>query len=211
MPIYDVSLAISPDLPTWPGDPDLRLERVADLDRGDEATLTKLECCVHLGTHFDAPAHVVRGGRGIDALDLNVLMGPCWVAHVPDAGVIDATRFDRLSVPIGATRLLIRTRNSDLWARGETTFQRNFVAITPSGAEWLVTRGVRLIGVDYLSVGSLEDGLLTHEILLGAGLILIEGLNLSGIAAGEYHLIALPLKLKDADGAPGRVVLIGHT
>ncbi len=208
MPIYDISLTISNDLPTWPGDPALHLERVYDIHADDGVTLTRIECCVHLGTHLDAPVHFVKGGRGVDTLDLNTLVGPCYVAHLPVVEAIDAAALEQANIPLGAKRLLIRTRNSDYWARGDNTFHTDFVPIAPSGAEWLVQHGVQLVGVDYLSVGSFDNGIPTHVILLSNGVVPIEGLNLSDIESGEYQLICLPLKLKDCDGAPARAVLV---
>jgi arylformamidase len=208
MPIYDISATISNDLPVWPGDQPVSLERNKDMQLGDLYTLSQLTSTVHVGTHVDAPAHFIKGGSGIDAIDLTKLVGPCYVAHLPTVDNIDATALDQADIPIRTTRLLLRTRNSDYWARDERVFQTEFVAIDPSGAEWIVRHGIHLVGVDYLSVGSFENGIPTHEILLSNGVVPVEGLNLSGIAPGEYQLICLPLKLKGCDGAPARAVLM---
>ena len=208
MTIYDISLTISNALPVWPGDPPINLYRVLDMSRGDLYTVSRLECGVHTGTHLDAPMHFIRAGNGVDTLDLNVLVGPCEVVYAPDAKVIDATLLDQLHLPAGSTRVLFRTRNSEIWARGETTFQTEFVAIDPSGAEWLVAHGVRLVGIDYLSVAPFTASVPTHEVLLGAGVIAVEGLNLANIEPGEYQLICLPIKLLNTDGAPVRAILM---
>lgn len=208
MPIYDISLTISNDLPTWPGDTPISLVRNRDMQHGDVVTLSQFTATAHLGSHLDAPLHFVRGGHGVDQIDLNKLIGPCFVVDLPDVSSIDAQSLEQANIPAQVTRLLCRTRNSGYWARGDSTFHTDFVAIDPSGAEWLVARGMQLVGIDYLSIGSYEGGIPTHEILLGNGVVPVEGLDLSGIEPGEYQLICLPLKLKDCDGAPVRAVLI---
>lgn len=208
MPIFDITLTVSNDLPVWPGDPAINFYRVADVHNGDVCTLSRLESGSHIGTHLDAPLHFIKGGRTVDQLDLNVLIGACLVVHVPDATVIDAALLNALDIPAATQRLLFRTRNSEIWARGDNAFHTDYVGIDPSGAAWLVGRGVQLVGVDYMSVAPYADTIAPHEILLGAGIIAVENLNLSGIEAGNYQLICLPLKLKDGDGAPVRAILI---
>jgi arylformamidase len=178
------------------------------MSRGDLYTVSRLECGVHTGTHLDAPLHFIRDGGGVDTLDLNVLVGPCEVVYAPEAKVIDAALLEQLHLPAGTTRVLFRTRNSEIWARDEMTFQTDFVAIDPSGAEWLVEHGVRLVGIDYLSVAPFAASIPTHEVLLRAGVIAVEGLNLSNIEPGEYQLICLPIKLLNTDGAPVRAILM---
>lgn len=208
MIIYDITVTISNDLPVWPGDQAPRLEQLQHMERGDLYTLSRLESTVHLGTHLDAPVHFVRGGHGVDRIDLHKLIGPCLVVHLPEAKSIDAAVLEQANIPTDVTRLLLRTRNSAYWARGDIEFHTDFVAIDPSGAEWLVQHGVQLVGIDYLSVGAYEGGIPTHEILLSHGVVPVEGLNLAAVEAGEYQLICLPLKLKDCDGAPVRAVLL---
>jgi arylformamidase len=207
MIIYDVSLTISNALPVWPGDPPPDLRRVLSIDAGDAINLSQLTCGVHTGTHLDAPSHFIRDGVGIDVLDLDVLFGPCLVVHAPDASVINATSLDQLQIPSDTTRVLFRTRNSEIWARGDNTFHTDFVAIDQSGAEWIVAHGVKLVGLDYLSIAPFDATVPTHNILLRAGVIPIEGLNLARIEPGEYQLICLPLKLLNSDGALARVIL----
>lgn len=208
MPIYDISLTVSNDLPVWPGDRPAQLEQIMDMTRGDRYTLSQFASTVHVGTHLDAPMHFVKGGSGVDTIDLQKLVGPCYVAHLPAVDTIDAAALEQAAIPLGAKRLLLRTRNSEYWARGDNVFHTDFVAIDPSGAAWLVQHGVQLVGIDYLSIGPFEGGAPTHEILLGNGIVPVEGLNLSNIEPGEYQLICLPLKLKDCDGAPARAVLM---
>jgi arylformamidase len=198
MAIYDISLPISESLPVWPGDPGIRITQPSHLDRGDAATVTRL----------DAPAHFIPGGSGVDALDLDVLVGPARVVHALEGDVLSTEVLGGLQIPSGTERVLFRTRNSERWARGAREFAEDFVAITEGGARWLVERGVRLVGIDYLSVGPFRAPAPTHRILLRAGVILLEGLNLSGVAAGVYQLVCLPLRILGADGAPARAILM---
>jgi arylformamidase len=208
MTLYDITVTISNDLPVWPGDTPIDLVRNHDMQRGELYTLSQITTTVHVGTHLDAPLHFVLGGHGVDTIDLNKLIGPCLVVHLPEAKSIDAAVLEQAHIPSHVTRLLLRTSNSDYWARGDTEFHTDFVAIDPSGAEWMVAHGIQLVGIDYLSVGAFEGGIPTHQILLGNDVVPVEGLNLAGIEPGEYELICLPLKLKDCDGAPVRAVLM---
>jgi arylformamidase len=208
MPIYDISLAISNDLPVWPGDTPIDLVRNHDMQRGELYTLSQITTTVHVGSHLDAPMHFVRDGHGVDQIDLNKLIGPCFVVDLPNVDSIDAQSLEQANIPANVTRLLCRTRNSEYWTRGDNTFHTDFVPIDPSGAEWIVQHSIQLVGVDYLSVGAYEGGIPTHEILLSNGVVPVEGLDLSRIEPGEYQLICLPLKLKDCDGAPVRAVLM---
>ena len=208
MTIHDISLTISQDLPVWPGDPPPQLTQPAHLGQGDVYTLTRLDMSAHTGTHVDAPAHFFQEGKGIDALELNVLVGRALVVDVGNAPAITASLLENLGIPANTKRVLFRTRNSRLWTQGETRFVEDFVAITSDGARWLVHQGIQLVGVDYLSVSPFADPIPTHQILLGAGVIPVEGLNLSGIAPGEYQLVCLPLKIAGSDGAPARAILI---
>jgi arylformamidase len=208
MRIHDISLSISESLITWPGDPGVKITQPRHLDKGDTATVTRLDMGAHTGTHVDAPCHFVPGGSGVDALDLNVLVGPVLVVQALEADALSANLLGGLAIPPGTERVLFQTRNSDRWARGEREFYKDFVAITEDGARWLVERGVRLVGVDYLSVGPFDEPVPTHQILLRAGVIAVEGLNLSGIAPGVYQLVCLPLKIAGSDGSPARAILI---
>jgi arylformamidase len=209
MRIFDISLTISPELPVWPGDPAIELEQVASMDQGAHANVSYLKSGVHIGTHVDAPHHFLNDGRTVEQLPLDVLTGPCYVVQLP-AGVeaITAEALDGMSLPEDVERILFGTSNSRFWSRGESVFQEDFVAVTEDGAEWLVARGVRLVGVDYLSVAPFGDSVPTHRILLQAGVIVVEGLDLSAVPRGFYELYCLPLKLRGAEGAPARAILI---
>ncbi len=210
MKIYDISLPISPALPIWPGDSPLVLERVESMDDGAHVNVSRLSCSVHTGTHVDAPHHFLNDGRTVESLPLEALIGPAWVAALPPgADLVTASVLEAASIPGGTTRLLLKTRNSEIWRRGEMRFQEDFVAVSPDGAEWLVAHGIRLIGVDYLSVAPFQDSDPTHHILLKAGVIILEGVDLSAVEAGTYDLYCLPLKLAGSDGAPARAILVG--
>ena len=209
MKIFDISLTISPDLPVWPGDPSIELEQVESMDAGAHANVSRLSAGVHIGTHVDAPHHFMNDGRTIEQLPLEVLTGPCYVTQLPD-GVesITADALNGMSLPADTKRILFGTSNSRLWSRGETEFQKDFVAVAEDGAGWLVEHGIQLVGVDYLSVAPYSDSVPTHRILLEAGVVVIEGLDLSAVPRGFYDLYCLPLKLLGAEGAPARAILI---
>jgi len=209
MTIYDISLSISPNLPTWPGDPGLKLEQYASMDKGENYNATQISSSVHLGTHVDAPRHFLNDGGAVEQLPLEVLTGPCYVTQLPDGiEAINAEVLDRTEITSEMKRVLFGTSNSHYWAKGESKFQTDFVAITEDGAEWLVERGIQLVGVDYLSVAPYEESIPTHRVLLQAGVVVVEGLNLSSIMRGFYDLYCLPLKIAGSDGAPARAILI---
>ncbi len=209
MPIYDITLTISPNMPVWPGDPAVELTQVSFIDRGANANVSHLSFGVHTGTHVDAPHHFLNDGRTVESLALDVLTGPCYVLRLDDGiASISADVLEAARLPEGVERLLFRTRNSTIWARGITEFQTDFVAVPLDGAEWLVRRGVKLVGVDYLSVSPYKNSRPTHESLLKAGVVIVEGLDLSKVEQGFYELYCLPLKIAGADGAPARVVLV---
>ena len=204
----DISVALHPDTPKWPGTPGFRLEWLKRLENGDECNNSRLDSDVHVGTHIDAPLHFVPGGKTVEQLTLDVLIGPAWVAYLPDVEAVTAADLSALALPDGTERLLLRTRNSLLWTADERDFQQYFVALTEDAAYWLVERGVRLVGIDYLSVQRFQDGPAVHQILLGAEVVVVEGLNLAAVEAGQYELICLPLKIMGAEGAPARAILV---
>ena len=209
MTIYDISLTLSPTLPTWPGDPGLELDQFESIDKGAHANVTHISTSVHVGTHVDAPHHFLNDGRTVEGLSLEVLTGPCYVVQLPDGiEAIASDVLERVEITSDMKRVLFGTRNSHLWAKGVTEFQTDFVAITEDGAQWLVDHGIQLVGVDYLSVAPYGDSEPTHKILLEAGVVIVEGLNLSKVMRGFYDLYCLPLKIAGSDGAPARAILI---
>jgi len=210
MRIYDISLPLSPGMPVWPGDPQVLMNRVEMMEAGADANVTHLSMSVHTGTHVDAPYHFIGGEAAtVDQLSLKLLTGRAYVLHLPDIDLITADALDHADIPPRTRRLLFRTRNSDHWGNASREFQTDFVAISADGAQYLVDRGVKLVGVDYLSVAPYGDSTPTHRILLCAGTVIVEGLDLSGVSQGRYTLHCLPLKLVGCDGAPARAILIG--
>ena len=209
MIIHDISVSISNSLPVWPGDPDISLTRIAKIENGDEANVSQLSMCVHSGTHIDAPYHFLGDGyTTVDELHLELLIGPAQVLEIPQTvDRITANILRETGINPGARRVLMKTRNSLLWAREESKFQADFVAISPDGAEFLVAHGVQVVGVDYNSVAPYDDTGPTHRILLSAGIVIIESLDLSGVPPGTYTMYCLPIKIKGSDGAPARVIL----
>jgi arylformamidase len=210
MKIFDITLPISPGMPVWPGDPPVVLEQVSSMDAGAHDNVSRLGCSVHTGTHVDAPHHFLNDHRTVDALSLDVLTGPAQVIQIPeDVNLITADILEKVAVPSGTSRLLLKTRNSRLWERGEKEFARDFVGVSVDGAGWLVRAGVKLVGIDYLSIAPYKNSILTHQALLKPGIVILEGLDLSAVSPGIYNLYCLPLKLIGSDGAPARAILIG--
>jgi arylformamidase len=210
MTIYDISLPVSPSLPVWEGDPKIILEEFLSMDSGADANVSRFAAGVHVGTHVDAPHHFLNDGRTVETLSLDILTGDAFVLNLDDGiSLVTADVLDAAPIPPATLRLLLRTGNSRQWTLDAPEFQRDFTAISADGAEWLVEHGIRLIGVDYLSVAPFDDPVPTHQILLRAGVIIIEGCDLHHVPQGKYKLYCLPLKLIGAEGSPARAVLVG--
>jgi arylformamidase len=206
MHIYDITVPLSPALPVYPGDPEVTITPLAQLQWGDAANVSRLVLSSHTGTHLDAPRHFFVEGLTIDGLDLHLLMGPARVCACPYV-TTHLTADDLRPLGLAGTkRLLLQTPNAALWEK--TGFQTNYVALTESAAYLLVEMGVQLVGIDYLSVDAFErQDFPVHRILLGAGVLILEGLDLRAVPPGDYELLALPLLLKHGDGAPVRAIL----
>ncbi len=205
--IIDISVALQPDTPLWPGSTAFVWQPTMQIAAGAVANVSMFQCDSHMGTHVDAPHHFIDGGKTMEQLPLDVLIGEALVVHLPDVAVITAAELEALALPPDVRRLLLRTRNSDLWTQGVQEFRTEFVALTADAAQWVVDRGIRLIGVDYLSVQRFSDGPQTHQILLGAEVIILETLNLAGVSPGRYELLCLPLNLAGSEASPARAVL----
>jgi arylformamidase len=210
MRLYDVSVPISAETPTYPGDPAVEISQWAAIARGDAANVTRLNFGAHTATHVDAPAHFIEGASKIDAAPLDALLGPARVVRIPDeADAITARSLAAANLE-GATRVLFKTRNSAFWGAPAEGFRRDFTYVAPDAALALVQAGVRLVGIDYLSLEKFQsDKYETHEILLSSGVVILEGLDLREVSGGDYELICLPLKVAGGagDGAPARAVL----
>ena len=207
--LIDVTLPISPHLLVWPGDPPVSVTPRLQLAKGDPANVSEITMGTHTGTHVDPPNHFVPGTDGIDRVPLDVLVGEVIVA---DARHLDRPiaphDLDALAIPPSATRVLLRTANSELWRSVPVAFPDRYACLTTEAARWVVERGIRLIGVDFLSVEEKgAQGHPVHHVLLGNGVVIVEGLNLGDVEPGTYTLACLPLKIVDGDGGPARAIL----
>lgn len=205
MKLIDVSVPLDATLPTYPNNTPFSLEPVKRVARGESSNVSTLHISVHGGTHVDAPRHFFDDRPGAEALSLEMLIGRTRVVEVTSRSGISAADLSGIDLSEDI-RLLIKTHNSRLW--GSPDFHADYVGVTESGARHLVDRGIKVVGVDYLSVEEFRaPGAPAHHVLLGAGTIVIEGLNLDGVEPGIYEMICLPLRIVGADGAPARVVL----
>jgi len=192
--IYDISLPLSDSTPVYPGDRPVQTGRISDVAHGDELTLSEVAMSAHAGTHVDAPSHFIAGGASVDTLALDVLVGRVWLVEVDSAGAITADMLEQLAIPPDTTRLLLRTSDA--------------AALSECGARRLVDRGVKLVGIDGLSIGFSDQSDAVHRILLAAGIVIVESLNLTDVPPGQYQLICLPLNLTGAEAAPARAILL---
>ena len=202
----DVSVALRSGMVHWPDDPEVVIELERSLEGGDHVNVSKLSMGSHTGTHMDAPLHFFTDGTGLDELDFDTTIGPARVIGIEDPHEITTTELDHHEINEGE-RVLFKTRNSPhAWNR--EGFVEDFVYIPAGTARYLADKRVKLVGVDYLSVGGYKkDGVDTHRALLGAGIFIIEGLDLSPAEPGDYDLVCLPVKVEHSDGAPARVLL----
>ncbi len=202
----DISVPLRNAMVHWPGDPPVRIENMKDIEHGDSSTVSMISMGSHTGTHMDAPLHFIRQGKGIDKMPVDTTIGRARVIEIHDSQSIKPEELARHRIRRGE-RVLFKTRNSSrVWQTD--TFIENFVFISREAARFLVERSVRVVGVDYLSVGGFKrDGSETHRALLEGGVWIIEGLDLSRVKPGRYDLICLPLKLDQGDGAPARAIL----
>jgi arylformamidase len=207
MKIYDISVPISPRTPVYPGDPKVEIIPDSRISAGDITNVSTLRFGLHTGTHVDPPYHFLEDGLTVDRLPLDILMGECFVCDLGESPVIRISDLEATGIPDGTVRILFKTRNSDFWS--EPGFRTDFTYLDTKAAGWLVERGIRLVGIDYLSIDSFEsDTYSTHCKLLESGVTLIEGLDLRVVSGGMYTLICLPLKIAGGDGGPSRAVLV---
>jgi len=205
MKYIDISVPLSQDVPHWPGS--IGFSRIQTEEEGSGIRNSVISCDVHAGTHIDAPAHHLPNGTTINDLPLDLLIGMATIIDVGDAPNITKVLLERSEIPHDVKRLLIKTSNSMLWKTAGNHFVKTFVGIKPDAAEWIVSRGICLVGIDYLSIQCFDDGPKTHTILLGAGVIIVEGLDLTAVGPGQYHVICLPLNITGSEGAPARAVV----
>jgi arylformamidase len=205
MKLIDVSVPIDANLPTYPGNTPYTLEAVKRIARGDSSNVSTLHMSAHSGTHVDAPRHFFDNGPGVEGLALEMLVGRTRVVEAPSRKAVSAEALAGIDFSEDV-RVLIKTSNSRLW--GSPEFHRDYAGVTEDGAKYLLEHGIKLVGVDYLSVEEFKKpGAPAHHILLGAGIIVIEGLNLRDVEPGIYEMFCLPLPVVGSDGAPARVIL----
>ncbi len=202
----DISVPLHTGMVHWPTDPSVLIERFADMHKGAICNVSKVEMCAHAGTHMDGLNHFIKDGAPLDTVPFAAVIGLCRVIEIEDTDSVKPGELTKHKLRRGE-RILLKTRNSkrQWW---EEDFDTQFVHISKDAAQHMVDRNIRTIGIDYLSVGGYQrDGVECHQILLGAGVWIIEGLNLTRVRPGDYDLICLPVKIRASDGAPARAIL----
>jgi arylformamidase len=206
--IFDISLPLHSALPVWPGDPSAVIEQTQAIDRGDLYNSSRLQCSLHWGTHIDAPFHLIQSSWSIDQIPAEILLGKVQVLDVGESPSITRTVLVEYKLK-SQERIIFKTGNSRFWDEKPLKFHPEFTALTADAAEYLLQLGVRLVGIDYLSLDSYESkDLPVHKILYRKNVVGVEGLDLRKVSPGEYDLVCLPLKVLRGDGAPARVMLI---
>jgi arylformamidase len=204
--LIDISVPVAPAMHTMPGNEATVLHAGKRLARGDIANLSSLTISLHAGTHIDAPRHMFEGADDIAALPLRRVVGPAWVAAVPDIAIVTRADLEAAAIPNGVKRLLLKTANSRRWADAQPNLA--YVGVENDGAEWLVEHGMEVVGIDYLGIEPPgRNPPTTHHILMRGGVTIIEGVDLSRVGPGPYLLLCLPLPIVDGDGSPVRIVL----
>jgi arylformamidase len=205
--LIDISVALEQPLPSWPGSSGHRTRRSMSIEAGANANVTELEMDVHAGTHVENSLHFLADGDPLSAVALERLIGPAMVVEVTGQAITPPL-LEAANIPAGTARLLLKTSNSALWHAADPSFRTDYVALTRGAADWLVERGIDVVGIDYLSIQRYGDGPETHRALMRAGVAIIEGLDLSEVDPGLYQLVCLPLRLASAEAAPARVILM---
>jgi arylformamidase len=201
----DVTVPLSPDLPTYPGDTPVQTEPTHRIADGGPYNVTRLTMGTHAGTHVDAPRHFLTEGGAVDELSLDILIGKALLAAFPGRDAVTRADLQQLDLT-SVLRLLIRTRNSGSLRQGR--LEEDAVYLDPEAARYLVQQGIKLVGWDSLSVdkwGSTDYA--SHHALLSGGVVVVEGLDLSQAEPGYYDLVCLPLRVAGGDGSPARVIL----
>jgi arylformamidase len=212
--VFDVTVPLGPTMPSWPKHPLIAVEPLQRIAEGAGSNVSRLQITSHAGTHVDATWHYVDTGAKLLEIPLERWNGPCYVARIPDeVAQIGVADLEAAMIPAGTTRLLLHTRNSRRWEgwSGETPlpFDEAYAGVLPEAAQWMVDFGIELVGTDAPSIGTYGPlNRETHRALLGNDVLVIELLDLAGIAPGPYELVCLPLKLAIGDGAPARVLLV---
>jgi len=209
MEIIDITLPLTTSLPVWEGDQGISIQQTTFKGEASDFNISRIEMGVHAGTHIDSPFHLFNAGYTVDEIPLDVLIGTATVLEISSKWeVINSKTLLKSGFKPGIERLILKTRNTEYWIRDPHGFQGEYVGINSEGAEFLVGQGVKLIGIDYFSASPISDLVRPHEILLEAGVVILENAYLVDVAPGDYQFVCLPLKLQGTDGAPVRAILI---
>jgi arylformamidase len=207
-PWTDISVPLHPGIATFPGDPTYNIALAISIAAGQVADVTRIDMGAHTGTHLDAPSHFIEGAPASESIPLEAGVGPAWVVDATGIeGTIGAAELAGLDIPADETRLLFRTRNStgDLW--GAAGFSEAFIGLGSDAAKLLVERGVRLVGIDYLSIAPFGNPVPTHQVLLSAGVAILEGVDLRAVQPGAVDLLCLPIRIVGIEGVPARALV----
>lgn len=203
--LLDVSVPLAAGIPAYPGNPLFELQPVKRIAEGGSSNVSRIVMGTHTGTHVDAPKHFFDDGQTVDALPLDLLLGRARVVEVTRRGGIGAEELTEAGLREDI-RVLLKTSNSALW--NSSGFHEDYTYLTDAGARYLVEQGVKVVGIDYLSIEQFKKaGAPAHRTLLSHGVVIIEGLNLAEADAGMYEMYCLPLRVAGGDGAPARVIL----
>lgn len=205
--IFDITTLTNPEIPVWPNTPGFKIWRALDQELGDEVTSSTIQMDVHCGTHIDAPLHFIPGADPATKIELSKCIGDAYVVDFQGISRIDSVQLDK-KVPAGTERLLLKTDNSSLFPR--SNFKPDFSALTEDGAHWVAERKLKLVGIDYLSIQLFDGDAETHTVLMNAGTVILESINLKDIVEGWYQLICLPLLIHEAEAAPARAILLEY-
>lgn len=201
----DITMSLQNGMVNWPGDPSFKIEKIAAIENGDEINISKISTCTHIGTHVDAPLHYFENGIDVTSIPLENLIGAAKIILIESTTEISVDEIKKHDI-IKGDRILFKTKHSDDdWSL--KPFDEKFIALTTDAAEYLKQKEILLVGIDYLSISGMNNSKQVHQLFLSSGICILEGLNLQNIAAGSYEFICLPLKIKDAEGAPARVII----
>jgi len=205
--LIDISVPIDNELPIWPGSTGVEIRRQHSIEKGERENVTVITIDVHTGTHIDAPLHRIKNGNTVDCFDLKKMIGNATVINFPEKNMITRNDMNKKGIGDNKKRLLLKTRNSEIWKDKKKSFTEDYVGLTVDAAEWIVENKIETIGIDYLSIEPYGGNGEVHKILMESGVVIIEGLILKDVDPGEYELICLPVYLKGTDGAMARAVL----
>jgi arylformamidase len=208
MRIYDVTVPLRPSIPTYAGtEPGPKLDFHSLISRGDSANVSELSLGSHTGTHVDAPDHFLANGVTVEEIPVEYLIGPCVVFEHTGNSHITADDLASAALPMGAQRLLAKTTNGRFW--DDDQFHPEFIGFADAAGRWLADEGFVLVGIDYLSIERFRSpDHSVHVALLEKNAVIVEGLDLRAVSAGEYTIVCAPLPVVGADGAPARVFLL---